>query len=468
MRIILSNFNSLIDNCSNRYSKILSEVVRGELPPSIDLGADPKDIGTHSTRKGAASYVSGIDGVPAVEVNLRGGWSIGKVQNIYIVSSPGGDQILGRVLSGADIHSREFSVLPPHFTRAALDWLLDYGWNKIVPGYSFYPPGFQRVIPFLLASIVFHEPYIRKWFETGHQLFTMKLFSIKKSSTQSLLSYLKENVTTGIGSDGDLHATGIPTNLILANRICSLEDKQIDIVAKLEEVYQRTHSKIDELPLLTSTQIRNDHDFVGVQPITRGELVNLFGNFQTEMSKQIQEISYRGNDSAASVRESVQHRDRNHAQPQYFSWGGKFNLFPYPNFIFPTGDTVGAAWSRWHLGIAFETCHTHPLRNLIDKVHKQELPQCSNQLNAYIDVMLEMEKIGAELGIMRENELLTDPERITETYTQIYENLVKRIYVNRKEKCPGDTTYITIARVLRTWRKNNGQEGIFNNKRVKL
>ena len=51
-----------------------------------DYGLNSCDIGTHSARKGAASYCSSGTtlGPSNTAVHLRAGWSMGTVQNTYL------------------------------------------------------------------------------------------------------------------------------------------------------------------------------------------------------------------------------------------------------------------------------------------------------------------------------------------------------------------------------------------------
>ncbi len=57
-------------------------------------------MGTHSIRKGAATYLlSLIDGPSAVMVYLRAGWSLGNVPDRYIVGGAGEDFLVGRFIS---------------------------------------------------------------------------------------------------------------------------------------------------------------------------------------------------------------------------------------------------------------------------------------------------------------------------------------------------------------------------------
>ena len=117
------------------------------------------DVGTHSFRKGVATFCSGFIGGPSViAIFLRAGWSLGQVQDRYIQFCEGGDQLAGRIAAGLNYNTgADFAVLPPHFSGHALtpeEWLI------ILPYYESYPVNFQAVLPFLLASLVYHWDWI--------------------------------------------------------------------------------------------------------------------------------------------------------------------------------------------------------------------------------------------------------------------------------------------------------------------
>lgn len=81
-----------------------------------ELGMKPQDVGSHSFRKGAATHVSSFDVVTETNVNFRAGWNQGRVRGRYIFGTPGADQLIGRILSGLNIHNcLEFLCISPHF-----------------------------------------------------------------------------------------------------------------------------------------------------------------------------------------------------------------------------------------------------------------------------------------------------------------------------------------------------------------
>jgi len=75
------------EHSEKRFSECLNSMVkRLTESEAMLLGGMREDIGTHSIRKGAATYCLGMEGPNPVMVYLRAGWSLGNVQNRYIFS----------------------------------------------------------------------------------------------------------------------------------------------------------------------------------------------------------------------------------------------------------------------------------------------------------------------------------------------------------------------------------------------
>ena len=75
---------------------------------------DPDELGTHSVRKGAATYCcAGVHpGPPIVSVCLRAGWKIGRVKERYLKYENAGDELVGSSLTGIPPTSCEFGISP--------------------------------------------------------------------------------------------------------------------------------------------------------------------------------------------------------------------------------------------------------------------------------------------------------------------------------------------------------------------
>ena len=72
------------------------------------------DIGTHSIREGATTFaLSGSTASPSsVAINNRGGWTLGTVQDVYMLYEKAGDHYVGQILAGLTVLSARFAVSP--------------------------------------------------------------------------------------------------------------------------------------------------------------------------------------------------------------------------------------------------------------------------------------------------------------------------------------------------------------------
>lgn len=124
----------------SRFGKWLKDVCKTISAELISFGIQLLDIGTHSFRKGVASFVTSIPGGPSViAVYLRAGWSLGPVQSRYILEGDGGDQLCGRAATGLPLSDPSFASLPPHFSDVCL-----IEWSTVIPNFeSFYPDNFK-------------------------------------------------------------------------------------------------------------------------------------------------------------------------------------------------------------------------------------------------------------------------------------------------------------------------------------
>ncbi|KAJ8575566.1 hypothetical protein ON010_g3645 [Phytophthora cinnamomi] len=116
-------------NQKSRFCKVLSKLLEGL--------TGQKFYGTHSIRKGVATYASsGSTGGPSiVSVCLRCGWSLGGVQDRYFRYEAAGDQYMGRVVAGLPQNSSQFAVLPPHFEDPRDVFVLDAGVAPLLSVY---------------------------------------------------------------------------------------------------------------------------------------------------------------------------------------------------------------------------------------------------------------------------------------------------------------------------------------------
>jgi hypothetical protein len=149
----------------NRYGKLLQQllwedcVVREEATKN---GWTKGDIGLHSFRKGASTYCcNGGPACPPIAATiLRAGWKFDGVQGRYIRFESAGDCYLGRFVAGLPQGHPLFASSPPYFMPGSADeeQLVDSCVRDTFPS---APHRLFKVLRFCLASIVYHQAWIR-------------------------------------------------------------------------------------------------------------------------------------------------------------------------------------------------------------------------------------------------------------------------------------------------------------------
>ncbi len=99
----------------NRFSSMFARMLKDHEQEVLALGYDNlKDLGSHSVRKGATTFISGQPGGPsAMSICIRGGWSLGGVKDVYMTYQAEGDAYCGRMLSMLPIMQSTFASSPP-------------------------------------------------------------------------------------------------------------------------------------------------------------------------------------------------------------------------------------------------------------------------------------------------------------------------------------------------------------------
>ena len=116
---VLKGDRPLFDGGSqyNRYTKIFDAILNELRDDLYVLGYESGDLGTHSSRKGVATYIASACTVspPIAPLCIRAGWVLGGMKDKYINTEKAGDQYVGRCASMLDQLSKDFSVSCPYF-----------------------------------------------------------------------------------------------------------------------------------------------------------------------------------------------------------------------------------------------------------------------------------------------------------------------------------------------------------------
>jgi hypothetical protein len=302
-------FSGKARDTEENFGKWLDQACESMKEALAALNLEIDEVGTHSFRKGVASFLAGmIAGPSAISIYHRAGWSVGTVQQRYLVEGEGGDQLCGRAASGLCILTTEFAQLPPHFEPGFNITVVE--WEAILPGYSsFYPDGFKGTLRFLLASLVYHQEYLRNLGEKfpAHPFFNQRVWK------DGILVRLKDKVHAGSTYNPitRLAATGIPPHLIIASELKELREKN---EAKWDEAF----NKLEILPSNVKEVMMNNFQINGAVPITRADMMKLFDEFRASMTNN-------NNNNSAALPAASNEVD---ISPTMFLWGGMWHPFP--------------------------------------------------------------------------------------------------------------------------------------------
>ena len=312
------------NNQYDRFRKILQRS-SGIASVSEELNRrsiDPKDLGTHSMRKGAATYCSSgsTAGPSSSAIHLRAGWALGGVQDTYIRYEAAGDMYVGRVVSGLPIDKPEFDMVCPRFPRSDSDDVVE----TVKKIFKNIPANLIAIGEKVLASLVFHSEFLLSTLPRNHPVLQNQLFR-----DASLLSSLKSRVICDDGNTRDLPSTGIPPHTNILREMKTMISEMKLIRPKIDESVEKTVDGIigvlEDRAISAGTVTRD-----GLQQLLSQELQKFLGS--------------RGN----SETEEPAAEDSNRVQENLmFQWGGHLRRLP-EDYSLPTG-TVDSAFKNWML-----------------------------------------------------------------------------------------------------------------------
>jgi hypothetical protein len=277
-------------------------------------------FGTHSIRKGAATYCSSgcIDGPDIAAIYLRAGWKFPGVGDTYIKFQDAGDQYVGRMVSGLPFSTTRFAVLPPFFLNPpeAVNEAMLLAFPSIIGDGTLAnnSANLKTIAAFALASLVFHSDFLKRTLPPFHPILHTPLFQ-----HPTLIETLKPSVVCrNYNIDDPIVPTGLPSYVIL-----------------LDETH-RLRSEISQMPSVVMEQLRQEQ---------RG----------SESSSSIQ-LSER----IDSLRERLDHIIAQNTAPsssldaaetpasRLYLWGGRFHPVP-EDFVLPNVSLTSILQS-WYEG----------------------------------------------------------------------------------------------------------------------
>lgn len=315
---------------SNILHRELDNMTTEEL--AVLGGETPEDIGTHSIRKGAASFCCGMVGGPnAVQVYLRAGWSLGKVQDCYLFDCEGGDQLCGRAVSGLEMTGINFATLPHHFQdEYKVCWSEVFSSNM----YEKMPTGFQKALPYLLATLIGHEKFLRENLPKNHPLFNSLVFT--SGMNETILKQTK--IITGIGKckQTGMQATGVPPHLMISERVDALIDSML--------------SQFKTMPVSVVDLIRSRVRVQGMHAVTPDDIHRAIAEMMQRIDSRFNDLNI-GMRSKINAASNENPSSENNYKFKLHVWkNGQMSKVP-EDFKTPT-DNLKNIWFCWYFGNA--------------------------------------------------------------------------------------------------------------------
>lgn len=330
--------------CGNeRYINWLARLMRRLRPSEIaELGCPPTEIGTHSLRKGAATFVCGlVDGPHSDSVKLRMDHSIGSVDDRYIHIQAGTDKRVGRCVSGLDINNDDFCYLPPLFTNfdgVRFEKVLPYGRLQNAS------PSLKAAIPFMIASVIYHSDWLEKNLPKNHPYFTSKIY------TEGFINTWKDKVSLSkrFCPITRLQMSGVPKYAQISQHVAELHETVLQQHDINQTRFDEIPTKVTEalLPRLTSINgiaVYNDETVVNVIERRYPHFETLLTDLRTFMH------NFSGQEA---LRSTV---DQSGEDFRQFHWGGGVHNIP-EDYKMPQCPSLDI-WRLWIFGCRPQGLH---------------------------------------------------------------------------------------------------------------
>ena len=367
------------------------------------LGFDKEKLGIHSTRKGAATYcASGSTAAPhQAAIDIRGGWSQGRIKDVYQHYLATGDQYVGRTICGLPRNSAEFAILPPRFASGSNEPFIRDAINTCFPS---LPETNFMVGRFALASLVYHSDFLRQNLPANHLLFSTMLFR-----NCDLLDALKPMVLCTLATScNEIQGTGIPPD--------------IHITCAVDKIPGRVDELLQERSILANQ-------------VTPDLVTNLFQQSYAQMRSLLQPPENAGQDATAMGTAST----------TLTTWGGKLRFLPR-DYVIPKVP-CRVIWEHWWLG---DKPNNIPALKLIPKSNIHD-----SQARRFSDLKYLVKELSR---LLEENEsLVANPSPLQ--VTQMYEKAVDLMELDqqtskKRTRRNGQLLWTTVVKHLRQKNKS--------------
>jgi len=334
-----------------RFRKNLLSLVRKYDDELIRMGVDPAEIGVHSIRKGAATYVmNGTTSSPSLAgLCNRAGWTMGKVKDTYLQYEAAQDQYIGRIICGLNVNSYTFSASPPYFSSNSNEQDIQHDANGVFP--FVIDVNYRLLTRFCLASLIYHKAFLMQTLGARSPFRSNTLLTnLLRSDPQNvIIKYAHE--------DSDVVLTGIPVHVIV---LVNQERERV----RLEEIYLLLSGRIDATSDRIVGSVREDLDSRGIHggDVSVNRLQELLRPMQTQLNTLVNDQNNLRSQPSPATNPSTEPRSE-HVDILMFQWGDKFRRLP-EGFKFNRNMSLLQAWIQWHHGCTYLTHNIGPLKRV--------------------------------------------------------------------------------------------------------
>ncbi|KAL7572070.1 hypothetical protein ACA910_001717 [Epithemia clementina (nom. ined.)] len=215
----------------DHFKELLTRILAEHRDEVIILGYQDGDLGTHSIRKGATTFISSLPGgPPPTAVCIRGGWTMGHVKDVYMRYATAGDEFVGRCLCLLPLLQTTFGISPLHFGSWVGEALIQRTVSSQFPMVH-QIEGFGKMCRMCLASTLYHRKYISNF--ASYHIARITSYVFRHASTLECFTENLDAVVTKIPwEDRDHHFSGIPPHLTALHELMEVKTEQRALVDK--------------------------------------------------------------------------------------------------------------------------------------------------------------------------------------------------------------------------------------------
>ena len=258
------------------FRKIIGNTLVAKLLLSV-FGLIAWMLGTHSSRKGAGTYMSSasIDGPGIVPIHLRLGWKLEGVDGTYLRHANAGDQFCGRTVAMLPLDRWDFATLPPHFPNPDDDVA-----SALETCFPNFPESMRGILTMCLASLVFHRDWMEETLGPKHPARDSPFFTLLD---RSVLDRLRAQVVCSPPQPGlRMTATGIPLNITLQGELARMrKEMQMGFDHVLEEMKQQKGQEANQI-----IEFLRENS-IDLNQVTKDELSKELGDMENRLVEKI-------------------------------------------------------------------------------------------------------------------------------------------------------------------------------------